>query len=360
MTVPVGQKDARRMFQIHAPLSRTEEVEPLVEAGADGCYAGVFPIERIGKSPVIINRRNHPENNFRSVAELREAQLLLHSAGLELFVTFNEHFYPTEVLSLILEVLDALVDAPGLTGVIVTEIGLMMELRRRYPQLALKASTGCVVQNSAAATLLQELGVNRVVLPRAMTVMEIAMLVRACPGTEFECFVLNDRCPNVDGLCHFVHADFTDSRFPTQCRWVQFSSVCAPKNRPAPGKGNAQTALGTEDLARVFGSESLACAACYVPALYHAGVKGFKIVGRDRSPSDKRRAVRFMAAVRELFRDNTSEAMTRAGHSPVTEETWRRIRELRRQHFDGACHPGLCYLPDPPPTRPQSSRIDSE
>jgi putative protease len=339
-----------------------------VAAGADSFYAGIFPSERIGELPMIINRRNHPENNFRSVAEFRAALAISHRLKRDLFVAFNEHFYPPEALSLILELLEELLGEPGLTGVIVTDIGLLIELGRRYPQLVLVASTGCVIQNSGAASLFTELGVKRAVLPRSMTLNEIHLLVQARPDMSFECFVLNDRCPNVDGLCHFVHADFTERRFPTQCRFVRLAnthSLGPDSPRHSPRRASP---LSDGDFSRFFGSEPHACGACYLPILIRAGVGNMKIVGRDRSLDEKERAVRFLAEARTFLMDCLaphgdagSEQVARSRLDSLDFRAFqKRVKALRRSLYAGACSPDLCYYPEPPwPPSRRASHVSS-
>jgi collagenase-like PrtC family protease len=341
------------MFRINCPLTRADEVAPLVAAGADGFYAGLFPEATASEATAstglaILNRRNHPENNFQTVEELLGAQAALHEAGRELFVTFNEHFYPAGVLSWVWRILDELTAAPGLTGVILADLGLAAELHRRYDQLVLKASTGVAVFNSGAVRLVEELGIRRVVLPRAMTLDEIAAVARACPDVGFECFVLNDRCPNVDGLCHFVHCDFTERRFPTQCRFVQLGRVYrsgpdpGPPSNPGPSSNpgppsnpGPQPDLTRSAFAAAYGAEMQACGACALSALVEAGIGVVKIVGRDRSLNEKLRAVEFLAAVRRLL-----QKQKETDRAVVTEE----IKALRRRYYAGACHPGLCYF----------------
>ena len=62
----------------------------------------------------------------------------------------------------------------GIDGVIVNDVGLLAELRSRYPRLGLTASIGCAVMNEADVAFYRDLGADAVVLPGTLTSDEIA------------------------------------------------------------------------------------------------------------------------------------------------------------------------------------------
>ncbi|MDF1561696.1 MAG: U32 family peptidase [Deltaproteobacteria bacterium] len=251
-----------------------------------------------------------------------EAQRQLHAAGRSLFLTLNEHSNPPEVVDRIEALLQQLVSSPGLTGVIVADLGLARFLSERFPELILVASTGLALSNSGAVELVRRLGIRRVVFPRMLHLEEMAALVERCPEVEFETFVMNDRCPNVDGLCNFVHWEVGETHFPNQCRFVRLDGATGPDQRP-----------GNFNLSLRFRED--ACGACSLHALREAGVQHLKIVGRDRGLENKRQAVSFLAGLLERLA---------AGPLPAG-EFHALARERYAETFGRACTPDQCYLP---------------
>lgn len=74
-------------------------------------------------------------------------------------------------------------------------------IRERYPDLHLHASTQMALQSTAAAGLVAEQGVERIVLPRETSPLELAELTESNPDLEFEVFVHGALCYSFSGLC---------------------------------------------------------------------------------------------------------------------------------------------------------------
>ncbi len=191
---------------LHCPLRSVEEVVALVEAGADAFYAGLVPDMGRGTLASFLNRRNLRADNFTDFAEFELALDRAHAVGRPVYLTVNELVYPDELLSLLWRTLDRVAQLPALEGVILGDISLVAELRARYPGLRAVASSLAGVTNPGVVSVLRNLGVSRFVLPRTMRLDEIEDMITSCPDAEFECFVLNDRCPYEEHLCSFMHA----------------------------------------------------------------------------------------------------------------------------------------------------------
>jgi U32 family peptidase len=322
---------------IHAPISRRDAVEPLVAAGADSCYGGLLP-DAEGNTPrAFLSRRHMPNDNFTSFEDLAATVRALHAHGRPFFLTLNEQFYAPEAFELACEQVDRTADLP-LGGVIVADPGLLAALRARHPELALVASSVLALCNSAAIAFFRDRGVRRVILPRSLRPDEMAALAGAFPDVELECFLLNDRCPNIDGLCGFVHpqAGSPASRFRSLCRSTTAVAVGARE------VGDAGPDVSPDRVRRGARFEADACGACALPELMRAGVRHAKIVGRNRPLDALVRDIAFLVAVRALARA--------APHDVAALQ--RQIPRLRAEHYGEACPPGLCYYPDPAPSRP--------
>ena len=101
-------------MKILSPVSRVDETERLVQAGAEELYCGLLPSDW----PYValsINRRQEPEANFQSFDELKMCADIAHTHGVPLFLTLNEHYYIDKqypyILNYVRQALDAGVDA---------------------------------------------------------------------------------------------------------------------------------------------------------------------------------------------------------------------------------------------------------
>jgi putative protease len=142
-----------------APAGSPEAVSAALDAGADAVYVGLEGWSRGGA------RR---ELNWD---ELVAAQREVASAGRTLRVAVNTIPKPRERAQLF-ERVPALLDA-GIQEVIVNDVGILAELRRRFPDLLLTASIGCGAQTVADAAFFRDLGAHAVVLPGTVSPAEM-------------------------------------------------------------------------------------------------------------------------------------------------------------------------------------------
>ncbi len=314
---------------VNSPLSSSDQVAHLVQAGADCFYAGIIPRGASELGHAYVSRRHYEKHNL-DAGDFALAQDKVHQAGKQLFITVNEHFYAPALLDLIFQELDELTARPGLTGAILAEISLIEVFRERYPRLSLVASTGLSVFNTETVKLLASLGVKRVVLPRAVRFEEAARMVEACPDVELECFILNERCPNIDGLCSYVHCEVSERRFKSQCLGVRLEQLV---ELPGGGEGRAPVAPATFDEA--IGFEASACGVCFMHAFHSIGVQCFKIVGRGYPAAAILRGTRLVSAMRDLL----------LRERPSARELEEAATALRKKIFRTECTPDMCYYP---------------
>ena len=157
-----------------APAGSLEAVRVAIDAGADAVYVGLAGWSRGGA------RR---ELNWH---ELVAAQREVASAGRTLQVAVNTIPKPQERAQLF-ERVPALLDL-GIRDVIVNDIGILAELRRRFEDLRLTASIGCGAQTLADTAFFRELGAHAVVLPGTVSPAEMRE-IRAVRGISVEVMV---------------------------------------------------------------------------------------------------------------------------------------------------------------------------
>jgi U32 family peptidase len=177
-----------------APAGSPEAVLAAFDAGADAVYVGLKGWSRGGA------RR---ELNWE---ELVAAQREVASAGRRLQVAVNTIPKPQERAQLF-ERVPALLDL-GIDEIIVNDIGILVMLRRRFPDLRLTASIGCGAQTVADVAFFRDLGAHAVVLPGTVSPAEMRE-IRTVRGISVEImihmveeFVLLGKC-SMPSYVHF-------------------------------------------------------------------------------------------------------------------------------------------------------------
>ncbi len=176
-------------FELICPAGNPAALRAAVDAGADAVYLG-FRDET--------NARNFPGLNF-SREDLAGAVAYAHARRVQVFVAINTYpqagnLGPWE---------RAVDDAARLKAdaVILADVGLLAYAARRHPDLRLHLSVQASAANVEAIRLYRDaFGVRRVVLPRVLTVPEIARL-NAEIDIETEVFVFGGMCPMAEGRC---------------------------------------------------------------------------------------------------------------------------------------------------------------
>ena len=238
-------------FEILAPAGGPEALKAAVYAGADAVYLG---------GPAFGARAN--AQNF-SREELAQAVEFCHARGVRVHVTVNILLKEKE-LPQALEFAEYLCSLP-VDAVLVQDVGLFSLLRQRAPQLPLHASTQMSLHTPAGAKLLWELGAQRVVLSREMSLGEIREVGKACP-VELESFVHGALCMSVSGQCQL--SAMLGGRSGNR-------GLCAqPCRLPFAAPGGTGHDLSLKDLSFVR----------EVGQLREAGVCSAKIEGRMKRP----------------------------------------------------------------------------
>jgi putative protease len=278
-----------RRPELVCPAGTPAALRVAVDAGADAVYCG-FRDET--------NARNFPGLNFSRV-ELRDAIAYAHARGCKVLVTVNT-FARAGELDLWCTAIDDAV-AFGADAILLCDIGLLDYAARRHPQARLHLSVQAAAATpEAIGFYTQAFGVKRVVLPRVLTVAEIAAL-NAAIDCETEVFVFGGLCVMAEGRCSL--SSYATGRSPNM------NGVCSPPSHVAYVNAGEDVAarLGAFTINRVRRGEPAAyptlCKGRFVtakctghifedpvslnagvllPALAAAGVTALKIEGRQR------------------------------------------------------------------------------
>ena len=292
-----------RALEIVCPAGTPAALAAAVEAGADSVYLG-FRNET--------NARNFPGLNF-DLGELRDGVALAHKKGVKVLVAINT--YPRAGGTALWK--RAVDDAAraGADAVILADIGLADYARRTHPGLRRHLSVQASAASPAAVDyFVRALDVKRVVLPRVLTVEQIAALTRTV-AVETEVFIFGGLCvmaegrcslssyvtgraPNMDGVCspasHVRYVEKEGKLISTlgECA-VNIFETNEPAGYPTLCKGR----YVVQDTAQYLFEEPTSLnIAAMLPELIAAGVTAVKIEGRQRGRAYIAKVIRAIRA----------------------------------------------------------------
>lgn len=275
-----------------------EKLKMAVLYGADAVYLSgkAFGLRAFG-------------GNF-SREELKEAADFVHSKGKKIYVTVN--IIPRNgELSPLGPYLRYLQDI-GVDAAIISDLGVFSAAREFAPRLPIHVSTQASAANWRTVKMWKDLGAERVVLARELSLPEIKEINEKA-GVETEVFIHGAMCISWSGRC-LLSNYFTDGRRPAnegQCiQACRFKYAVVEESRPGQYWPVAEDDHGTY----IFNSKDL-CLIDEIPALYDAGVTSLKIEGRMKS-------VYYAAAVVAAYR-KALDTFYREGKNFKVRPAWR-------------------------------------
>jgi len=314
-------------MRIISPVDNLAEAGRLLDAGADELYGGFIPPawqERFSllASP---NQRTFAGAQIESEADLARIVALAHERGKSFALTLNAPFYTDEQLPLLCDYVDRMVEL-GVDSLILADLGLLRRLRQRHPGLEYHASTLAHLGNAGSVRFYAAQGVGRVILPRHLTVAEMAEIVAAVPGIRFDAFLLVGKCPNTEGLCTFHHAS-PEKVWPCEIPYRIEPLAADPSPRLQRAMRRQESWAETD---RRHG-----CGLCAIPRLLAMGIYGLKLVGRGAPAAQKERNVLLAREFVQLAAATADFAAYRA-----------RAIAAHRERFGRACSSNVCYYPE--------------
>ncbi|MBW9088472.1 U32 family peptidase [Rhizobium wenxiniae] len=305
-------------MELICPAGTPAAFHEAVDAGADAVYCG-FRDET--------NARNFPGLNF-SREELREAIAYAKRKGTQTFVALNTFMRAGAEEIWYKGAADAV--ALGADALILADFGLMAHVAEKYPQQRLHVSVQASASNPDAINFLVDaFNAQRVVLPRTLTIADIARIGKNI-RCEMEVFVFGGLCvmaegrcslssyatgksPNMNGVCspasHVRYrkdggelvselGEFTINRFPAG-EAAGYPTLCKGRFDIADSNGYAFEDPVSLD---VMGE---------LEALKAAGVKALKIEGRQRGKAYVAEVVSTMKAALNSAPDRRAPLLAR-------------------------------------------------
>lgn len=298
-------------MKITAPISRIDEIAPMADAGADELYCGVVPKEWIARfNTGAVNRRYF--GNLDSMEQLAQAVDLAHGKGVALLLVLNGQQYGSRQQEALVELAQAF-HALGGDAVIAADIGLIAQLHRHAPEVAVHVSSVAACRNSAGVAFYRGLGARRVILPRDVSLQEIEAIAAARGPVEIEAFVLNDGCVFEEGACHSIHLPARQGgpicidKRPFLYRDAQGEPVSAGMVRKLRDNDSDYQRwlwfrFGCGFTTSANGYPYGPCGLCAIARLAAAGVASIKIAGREGASERKLKSVEMVRAVLDRVR----------------------------------------------------------
>ena len=234
-----------------------------LQAGADAVYFGAE-----GYNMRASSRSFTPE-------ELPEVAKACSEHGAKSYLALNTLIYDNEIAGMHETVIAA--KAAGIDAVICWDIAVIEACREHAMPFHL--STQASVSNYAAVKHYAALGAGMIVLARELTLEQVQSITAAIRRdnlpVKIECFVHGAMCVAVSGRCFMSQDIFGRSANRGECL-----QPCRRKFLVTDTDEKFELELG-EDY--VMSPKDL-CAIAFLDILIEAGITGFKIEGRNRSP----------------------------------------------------------------------------
>lgn len=264
-------------MKILAPFNEQGALEMLVGAGAEELYMGFYEPEwtsYFGKYSDINRLTLFKETaNRYTLADIPTIAAQSHLRGCQLYITINAPGYSREQKKVLESYLEYLAQCQ-IDGVIVS----VPELVEPVIQYGLQAvaSTMCGIYHQGVAEFYADLGVSRMILPRELSLQEIASIIEAVPYVEYEVFLMRNGCRYSDAYCLGLHGG--------EC-----GALCYSLRQ---GMMQVQTAVSSiqaeEDNLKLWQTHQqfareyheFSCGQCAIWRFMQLGIAAVKIVGR--------------------------------------------------------------------------------
>ena len=298
-------------MELVCPAGNLPSLKAAVDNGADAVYIG-FRDET--------NARHFAGLNFVD-KQIEQCLAYARGHGTKIYIAINTYPQPDNFARWKRAVDQAA--EYGVDALILADIGVMDYAAEKWPELRLHLSVqASATSHDAICFYAEQFGVKRAVIPRVLSVKQVASLVKNSPiaievfGFGSLCVMVEGRCylssyvtgqgPNTFGACSpgsFVRWSETNSKLETRLNGVLIDRVEKDENAGYPTicKGrfdvNGETGYAIEEPTSLNTLPIL-------PDLLRIGVAAIKIEGRQRSPAYVAKVTAVMrAAIDACIRD---------------------------------------------------------
>lgn len=282
----------KRPPELVCPAGSLRALKLAIDAGADAVYLGLRNAT---------NARNFAGLNFDD-AQLREGVAYAHSRGRQVLMALNTYADDARI-----ETWFKAVDAAATLGadaLIVADVAVMAYARTNHPSLRLHLSVqASATSHEAIAFYQRQYGVQRAVLPRVLTLSQVASVL-SHTTVDVEVFGFGSLCVMVEGRCALSSYATGQSPNnagvcspPSAVRWqkdtdgveARLNGLLIDRYGQSEPRGYPTLCKGRFDVEgeRGYAIEEPTSlnTLSILPELVRMGVRAIKIEGRQRSPA---------------------------------------------------------------------------
>ncbi len=278
-------------YELLAPAGDFSMLSAAVNAGADAVYFGLKEFSM---------RQN--AGNF-TIKDLDEIESICKSKKIKRYLTLNTIIYNSELK----EVEDIIKQIKGKVDAIICWDLSVVQLCKKY-KIPFFISTQASVANSEAARFYKKLGAKRIILARELNLKQIKEISKIIP---VETFCHGAMCVAVSGRCLTSQFLFNKSANRGEC--------LHPCRRSYIVKDDEGNELRLEN-SKILSAKDL-CTLPFIEKMKQAGIKAFKIEGRNRD-------ARYVDTVVRVYRKALDKKLTK-------EEIKESMKELEKIYNKG-------------------------
>jgi len=196
--------------ELLSPAGTLKSMRYAFAYGADAVYAG--------QPRYSLRVRN---NEFNRIENLAAAVEEAHGQNKKFYLASNISPHNDKVRSYLRD-LEPVIEM-GPDALIMSDPGLIMMVRDKWPDQPVHLSVQANAVNWATVKFWERQGIERVILSRELSIDEIEEIRQQCPDMELEVFVHGALCMAYSGRCllsgYMTHRDSNQGACTNSCRW---------------------------------------------------------------------------------------------------------------------------------------------
>lgn len=198
------------MTELLSPAGTLKNMRYAFAYGADAVYAG--------QPRYSLRVRN---NEFNHLDVMADAIAEAHAQNKKFYIASNISPHNDKIRSYLRDMAEVIEMQPD--ALIMSDPGLIMMVREKWPEMPIHLSVQANATNYATVKFWQTQGIVRTILSRELGLNEIEEIRQQCPEMELEVFVHGSLCIAYSGRCllsgYMNHRDPNQGACTNACRW---------------------------------------------------------------------------------------------------------------------------------------------
>lgn len=302
-------------YELLAPAGDFSMLSAAVNAGANAVYFGLKSFSMRAAA-----------RNF-TIRDLDKIREICKRKNVKMYLVLNTIIYNNEIK----EIENTIKKAKGKVDAIICWDFAVIELCKKY-NIPFFISTQASVSNLASAKFYKKLGAKRIVLARELNLKQIKEISKII---DIECFAHGAMCVSVSGRCFTSQFLFNKSANRGEC--------LHPCRRAYTVKDHEGNELEIENN-KIFSAKDL-CTLPFIEQMKKAGIRAFKIEGRNRD-------ARYVDSVVRVYRKALDKKLTKEELKQSMEE----MKEIYNKGYSSGFYLGVPTSDDMSLAEDNSSR----